>query len=148
MRINFMEVRLVKEKGVNYNTMIQVDSPESTVRALNSLMDMDTLAVEKVVLVCLDTKNKIMSINQISQGTVNSSLVNPREIFQMALLQGATNIIVAHNHPSGNPKPSGADIDVTKRLAEAGKILGVNLLDHLIIGDGKYTSLRERGCIE
>jgi len=147
MRINFMETRLIKEKGVNYDNMISINNPESIVEALNSLMDMDTLTVEKLVLVCLDTKNKIMSINQISQGTVNASLVSPREVFQMALLQGASSIVVAHNHPSGNVEPSSEDIGVTSRLEEAGKILGVKLLDHLIIGDGRHVSLREKGYI-
>jgi len=147
MRINYMGVRLVKEQGVNYSNMITINSPSSVVKALNDLFEMDTLAVEHMVMVMLDSKHRILGVNTISTGTVNSSLVSPREVFQMALLQGAVSIVIAHNHPSGNPSPSPEDIAVTKRIQEAGKLIGVNLLDHLIVGDGRYTSLKEDGYI-
>ena len=81
----------------------------------------------------------------MSTGSLNSSIVHPREIFKRAVLQNAASIIICHNHPSGDPTPSQEDINTTKRIYDAGKILGIELLDHVIIGDNKYTSLKEKG---
>jgi DNA repair protein RadC len=95
----------------------------------------------------LDTKNRLIKMVTISIGTLNSSIVHPREVFRAALAANASAIIVGHNHPSGDLTPSPEDRNVTLRLAEAGKILGIDLLDHLIIGDGKWISMRERGML-
>ena len=100
------------------------------------MQDLRGLDKEHLILVLLDC---IISI-----GTVNASLVNPREIFMEALKYGASSIILLHNHPSGDETPSRNDILVTKRVAEAGEIMGIHLLDHIIIGDNKYTSLKEK----
>ncbi|WP_129596855.1 RadC family protein [Anaerophilus nitritogenes] len=97
--------------------------------------------------ILLNTKNEILSIENISIGSLNSSLVHPREVFVNAIKKSVASIILVHNHPSGNPKPSSEDIKVTKRLMEAGKIIGIEILDHIIIGDGKYTSLKEINMI-
>lgn len=97
-------------------------------------------------MVCLNTKLHMTSVFEISHGNVNSSVVSPREVFQKALLANAVSIILMHNHPSGDTKPSREDIEVTKRLVEAGKIVGVQVLDHLIIGDD-YCSLKEKGYL-
>jgi DNA repair protein RadC len=97
-------------------------------------------------MVCVNTKNRVIGVFEISHGTVNSSLVNAREVFQKALLANAVSIILMHNHPSGDVTPSKEDVDVTKKLTEAGKILGVQVLDHLIIGDS-WISLKEKGYI-
>ena len=83
----------------------------------------------------------------LSLGTVNCTLLSPREIFLRALRWGAVNIMLLHNHPSGDPTPSGMDKEITERICKAGQILGIQLIDHLIIGDLSFTSLRECGCI-
>lgn len=98
-------------------------------------------------MVCLNTKLDMTSVFEISHGNVNSSVVGVREVFQKALLANAVNIILIHNHPSGDCTPSREDIDITKRLKEAGQILGVDVLDHIIVGDNRYSSLKERGAI-
>jgi DNA repair protein RadC len=99
----------------------------------------------KVLL--LNTKNEIIMIENISVGSLNSSVVHPREVFCTAVKKSACSMIAVHNHPSGNPAPSQTDIDVTKRLVEAGELLGIKVLDHLIIGDGTYVSLKEKMLI-
>ena len=99
------------------------------------------------VVACVNTKNEIANLTVAHIGSLNSSIVHPREVFKTAILSNAASIICAHNHPSGNPEPSKEDVDVTKRLIEAGKILGIDLLDHLVIGDGRYVSLKEKGYV-
>lgn len=100
---------------------------------------------EIMKLLFLNTKTKFLGENDISVGTVNTTLVSPREIFLEALKKNAVSIILLHNHPSGDPTPSKDDILVTKRVLEAGAILGIELLDHIIIGDNCFISLREKG---
>ncbi|QXM07460.1 RadC family protein [Crassaminicella indica] len=97
--------------------------------------------------VLLNTKNEIISIEDVSIGSLNSSLVHPREVFVGPIRKSASSIILIHNHPSGNPKPSNEDIKITKRLMEVGKIIGIEVLDHIIIGDGKFISLKELSII-
>jgi DNA repair protein RadC len=94
-------------------------------------------------VVALDTKNRILKDKIISEGTLNASIVHPRDVFRFALIQTAANVILLHNHPSGDPSPSQEDVDITKRLVEAGKIMGVSVLDHLIIAGASYISLKE-----
>jgi len=95
----------------------------------------------------LNTKNRILGIEVVSIGILNSSICHPREVFKGAILASAKSIILAHNHPSGDPEPSDDDITLTKRTENAGRIIGIELLDHIIIGDGSYISLRERGLV-
>lgn len=102
---------------------------------------------EHLVLLTLDTKNVITSITTISIGSLNTSIVHPREVFKTAILSNAASIILAHNHPSGDSTPSKEDINITDRIKESGKILGIDLLDHLIIGDDSYISLKEKGIL-
>jgi|SRR3989344_9421226 len=93
---------------------------------------------EVLSVVLLDTKNQVMSIKEVSVGTLNSSLIHPREVFKEAIKESAYAIILVHNHPSGDPKPSEEDIEITKSLIEAGKMLNILVLDHVIIGGNKY----------
>lgn len=102
---------------------------------------------EQFVVLLLNTKNKIIGMEIISEGTLNNSVVHAREVYKPALLQNAAAIIVAHNHPSGEPQPSIEDIKATRMLSESGKILGIPLLDHLIVGDGSYYSFQEQGAL-
>lgn len=97
--------------------------------------------------VLLDTKNKVLGIEEISIGSLNTSLVHPREVFRPAIRKACASIILIHNHPSGDPTPSREDLDVTRRLREAGRLIGIEILDHIIIGDGKFVSFREKGLL-
>lgn len=114
----------------------------------NLLMDdMKFLKKEHFKIIMLDTKNKVISIENISIGTLNSSLVHPREVFTSAIRRSSASIILVHNHPSGDPTPSNEDIELTKRLTECGNLLGIKVLDHVILGYNKYTSLQERDIV-
>ena len=103
---------------------------------------------EEVILVMTDNKNRLICDRTLSKGTVNCSLVSPREIFLMAMEYHAVHILLIHNHPSGDPTPSRDDLVFTKRVREAGALLGIELLDHIIIGDRKYMSFRESEILE
>ncbi len=95
----------------------------------------------------LDTKNRLVKEVKVSEGTLTNSLIHPREAFREAVRESAAAVIFVHNHPSGDPEPSRDDIAVTKRLKETGDIIGINVLDHVIIGEGRYVSLREKGLM-
>ncbi|MDF2606722.1 MAG: repair protein RadC [Bacillales bacterium] len=109
--------------------------------------EMSTLRQEHFVCLYLNTKNQVISKQTVFIGSLNSSIVHPREVFNTAIRKSAASVICAHNHPSGDPTPSKEDIDVTKRLVECGKIIGIELLDHIIIGDDTYVSLKEKGYL-
>lgn len=102
---------------------------------------------EHFVVLSLDASHKVASYSIVSVGTANYSVVHPREVFQIAILSGAVAIIVAHNHPSGEVKPSDADHQVTKKLKEAGELLGIKVLDHVIVGDDSYHSFVQHGPV-
>lgn len=95
----------------------------------------------------LNTKNRLLAVDTVSIGHLSGSLVHPREVFKNPIKRSAAAVILAHNHPSGDPAPSRDDTEVTKRLWEAGKLLGIDVLDHVIIGDNRHVSLKERGII-
>lgn len=96
----------------------------------------------------LDSRNRVIDAFTVSVGTLNSSIVHPREVFRAAIRAGSAAMIVAHNHPSGDPAPSPEDLAITKRLAKVGSLIGIELLDHIIIGDNVYVSLKEKGLLE
>jgi DNA repair protein RadC len=102
---------------------------------------------ENFYILCLSSSNKIMRAEKISMGSLNASLVHPREIFKVAIENSSASIICIHNHPSGNPEPSNEDIAITKKLVEAGKLLDIPLFDHIIIAGNNYTSFVERRLI-
>lgn len=97
--------------------------------------------------ILLDAKNRLIRESKVSEGTLTNSIIHPREAFKEAIRESAASVIFIHNHPSGDPEPSRDDIAVTERLKAAGDIVGINVLDHVIIGDGKYTSLKEKGLL-
>ena len=134
--------RMAKRKA---KAKIQVNTPEKIAEIY--MEEMRYLKQENFKTVYLDTKNNITGDKLITIGTINSTLVQPREVFSEAVKNKAANIIVLHNHPSGDSSPSREDRLTTQRLEEAGKILGINLLDHIIIGDGEYFSFKEEGII-
>lgn len=111
------------------------------------MKEMVFLKQEVLKLIMLDTKNNIVGIKDVFKGSLNTSIVHPREIFKEALKKSSSSIIICHNHPSGDPTPSKEDINITIRLKECGKIIGIDLLDHLIVGKNQYVSLKEKGII-
>ncbi|MER2114863.1 MAG: DNA repair protein RadC, partial [Solibacillus isronensis] len=120
-----------------------IRSPEDAATFL--MQDMTSLQQEHFVCLFLNVKNQVLHKQTIFVGSLNASIVHPREIFREAVKRSAASIICSHNHPSGIPTPSPEDIDVTTRLYEAGKIVGVDLLDHVIIGDHQFISMKEKG---
>jgi DNA repair protein RadC len=124
---------------------IKVSSPENVSNFI--MPGMRYLDKEYFKTLILDTKLQVKKIVTISIGTLDTTLVQPREVFKSAIKSSARAIILVHNHPSGDPEPSKLDIEVTKRLIEIGKIIGIDVLDHIIIGDGKYKSLKEMNLI-
>ncbi|WP_017185565.1 RadC family protein [Alkalibacillus haloalkaliphilus] len=122
-----------------------IKSPED---GANFLMeDLRGLKQEHFVALYLNTKNQIIHRRTIFIGSLNSSIVHPREVFKEAIKHSAASVICAHNHPSGDPSPSNEDVHVTRRLYESGKVVGIELLDHLVIGDHKYISMKEKGYL-
>lgn len=138
---------LEKDLCVNYPEMDRImNSPDKVVKLAKDFLRMHEETEEYMYMLCMNTKLALTGIFEISHGNVNSSIVGTREVFQKALLANAVSIIVMHNHPSGVSKPSREDIAVTKRMVEAGKIVGVEVLDHIIIGKD-YCSLKEKGYL-
>lgn len=141
-------VQLEKEYSVNRPDLVPIiRTPDDAASIGRDFIHIHEEPEEYMYMLCLSNKNRVTGIFEISHGNVNSSIVGPREVFQKALLANAVNIILMHNHPSGDPSPSNEDIKVTKRLMEVGDILGLKVLDHLIIGDRRYISLKEKGYL-
>ena len=101
--------------------------------------------VEEFGVLILDVRNRLKRLEVISRGSLNGSLVHPREVFREAVSLQAAGLILFHNHPSGDPTPSREDLELTRRLKSAGGIMGIEVLDHVILGQGRFTSLKERG---
>ena len=140
-RINIVSIKMVKESSFLYQTRT-VSSPNDAYEMIREqLKDLDR---EQFIIACLNTKNEPTNISVVSVGTLNKAIVHPREVFKTAILSNAASIMAFHNHPSGETTPSQQDIQLTHRLYEAGELLGIKLLDHLIIGDGTFTSLKEK----
>lgn len=109
--------------------------------------EMKCLKEEHLKVIMLNTKNTVIYIKDISIGSLNSSIVHPREVFCEAIKRSSASIIICHNHPSGDPLPSNEDINITRRLKECSKLIGIDLIDHIIIGNGVYVSLKEKGIL-
>ena len=123
----------------------RVTSPNDVASMLYG--EMGTFNQEVLKLIILNTKNEIIKIKDVFKGSLNSSLIHPREIFNEAIRNSAASIIICHNHPSGDPTPSDEDIKVTIRLKECGEIIGIKLIDHIVIGRNIYVSLKEKGIL-
>ena len=108
-------------------------------------LEMQTLSQEHLYCFCCDIKNNVKSIEMVSKGSLNTSIVHPREVLKAAILSNAASIILVHNHPSGDPEPSSEDFAITGRMKKACDILGINLLDHIIIGNNNYYSFKDKG---
>ena len=143
-RINIVSIKMVKESSFLYQTR-QILSPNDAYEMIKEKLE--GLDREQFIIACLNTKNEPTNISVVSVGTLNKAIVHPREVFKTAILSNAASIMAFHNHPSGDTVPSQQDIQLTNRLYEAGELLGIKLLDHLIIGDGTFTSLKEKGYL-
>lgn len=138
---------MVREGSVLYRER-RIKMPLDAVNLFRQFLGEDFPDREMFMVACLDSKNTPNLLEIVSLGSLSATIVHPREVMKLAVLSNSAAIIVAHQHPSGDPSPSKEDIEVTRRLAEAGKLLGIDLLDHVIIGqDGRYTSLKERGIV-
>jgi DNA repair protein RadC len=123
----------------------ELTNPQSVVKAVRA--SIQDKAKEHFKLVLLNVRNTILDISTISIGTVNASLVHPREVFKKAIAHGASSVVLAHNHPSGNPEPSEDDVRLTQRLVEAGRLLGIEVLDHIVVTTKDFVSFKERGLL-
>lgn len=153
MRINFYDTRiedykivLIKEKAVNYKT-VDIREADIVTELLNTVVSLNTMGEEHCYMLAMNTKGKLTGIFLISKGTVNMTCMNPREVFIRALLIGASGIILCHNHPSGDTEPSRQDIEVTKAFNKSGRLLGIPLLDHIIVGGSDYYSFMQKGIL-
>lgn len=145
-RVGIIKTQIVREGSMLYGNR-RIHTPSDAVELVSGIFEYADR--EMMVVVSLDSKNSPVALEIVSVGTVNSCLVQMRELFKHSILNNATSIMCFHNHPSGIPEPSKEDMEVTKRMDEAGKLLGIWLLDHIVVGEGKsYVSLQERGLVK
>lgn len=143
-RIDIVSLKMIKESSILYGKRV-ISCPNDSATLLREFIS--EIDREVMVVCCLDIKNQPTSISIISIGTLNSSLVHPREVFKTAIISNAASILISHNHPSGQVEPSCEDLKITNRIEEASKIIGIKLLDHVIIGDDAYFSFKEEGLL-
>ena len=140
INITINKICLVKEYCHRYDLPKSISCPADAAKVA---MDIFHLEKEVLILISLNIKNMIMGVQEISRGSTSYSLVSPKEIFKTALLHNAEGIIMVHNHPSGDNTPSKPDIEVTKRISQAGNLLAIPLLDHIIVSDTGFLSIKE-----
>ena len=145
MEIDIVSVRLKKE-GTLYDVLPKIETSEVAAAVFSDFLS--EIDREVVAMLTLNQRRKPINLSVISMGTLTESPVHPREVFKTAILSNAAGIIIAHNHPSGDVEPSDKDMIITERLQEAGKLLGIELMDHIIIGGrSEYYSFQENGMI-
>ncbi|GAB3051605.1 RadC family protein [Virgibacillus ainsalahensis] len=159
-----MSVQELEQEGLTYNQAVTLhaalllgkrysqykESPKTVIRCPEDVADylmeeMHPLNQEHFVVLVLNTKNEVTYKKTLFIGSLNASIVHSREVFREAVKKSAASVIVAHNHPSGSPGPSDEDIRVTKHLADSGKMIGIEVLDHVVIGNRRFVSLKEKG---
>jgi DNA repair protein RadC len=133
---------LAKRKDEVIQTKINIESPQDTVNLVKSkLIDKKK---EHFLVLSLDSRNNLIKVSEVSVGSLNASIVHPREVFREAIQSSAASVIMVHNHPSNDPTPSEDDLEITKRLVEAGKILGIEVIDHIIVTKDRFISFKEK----
>ena len=147
IKVSFERVMLVKERVGSYELPREIRCPEEAYNAIRVTTNVQAEAQEVFGILILNIKNRIVAVHEISRGTLNSSMAHPREVFKPAVLHNAASIICFHNHPSGDKTPSEMDINITNRLVEVGDIMGIEILDHIIVTDNGYASLKELGVM-
>jgi len=140
-------LKLVKEPEGEYKTGYKISSPVRAYEAFKDMLELHQQAEEVFAILTLDIKSNVTGVFEVSRGSISKSLVSPREVFKRAILNNACGIILGHNHPSGDITASDEDIKITEKLMEAGKIIGIKIVDHIIVGDNQYCSLKEEGQI-
>ena len=148
-------LHLLGEIAMRYEVETQPERPKGDLPAINCPEDvrrllgpeMAPLAQEQLRVLLLNTRNQVVGQRVVYQGNVNSSMIRPAEVLRPAVIEAVPSIIISHNHPSGDPTPSGPDAAITRELAQAGKLLGIELLDHIVIGGERFVSLKERGLM-
>ena len=150
IKISVTRIKLVRESNHIYDAISSrhISDPKDAVDIFNEVLDLENEAQEVMCELMLDNTNKVVGVMEITRGIINASLCHPREVFRGAILHNAASIILCHNHPSGDIDPSREDLAVTERVSKSGKILGIALLDHIIIGNNQFRSLKEEGMIE
>jgi DNA repair protein RadC len=144
--INIYTLKQVRAKRRRYDLEgCRITCPLACYTTLQFILDLKSEPVEKFGIIALNTKRDINGVHIICIGSLNHTIIQPREVFMAAMMNNASAIIAFHNHPSGDPSPSNDDIQLTQRLKEAGNILGIPLIDHMITGNEKYISLKEIG---
>ncbi len=133
------------EHSLSEDTKITIKSPEDVVKTARNLLK--GKKKEHFVVICLDTRNHLIKTSTVSIGSLDCSIVHPREVFKDAISSSAASVIFIHNHPSGDPTPSEDDIKMTKRLIEAGEIIGIEVLDHIIICDSEHLSMKAKNLV-
>ena len=150
MAINIQKysVRLIKEEGSRYELDKTINKPELAHEVFTKVLELDKRPEEVFAILTLDIKSHLTGVFEVSTGGLHSSIVHPRNVFQRAILQNAAAIVMGHNHPSKDPEPSNDDIKITKQIISAGEILGIEVMDHLIIGDKyNFISMKEQEVI-
>ncbi len=138
------ERQVVREEAPAYLQAGRISRPEEVYELLH---DLQRETKEHFLALHLDGKNRIICLDRVSTGSLNQSIVHPREVFKGALLSSAAAVVLVHNHPSGDPTPSNEDREITRRLREVGDLVGIKVLDHVIVGEGRYVSFSELGII-
>ncbi|OFP26751.1 RadC family protein [Staphylococcus sp. HMSC068H08] len=138
--INIVSLQMVKTGTLSY-LKNRISSPEDAAEIMRSFIGNSDR--EHLILICMNSKNEPTHIQTLSIGSINKKVVHPREIFKAAILSNANSIMLGHNHPSGDVQPSNEDIEATKRLYDVGKLIGIDVLDHIIFTDDSFTSLKE-----
>lgn len=146
-RVQAVSLRMVREKPSLLYPQRSIRKPEDAAELFQKLVGDSECDREVFGVLTLDTKNQPNAFQVISMGTLNASLVHPREVFKICMLTNAASFMCFHNHPSGNPDPSPEDVEITKRLRDCGTLLGIELIDHIITGHGRFFSLKERGLL-
>ena len=139
------DIRLVRDGRVATLEPTLIRTPADALPVLEA--ELSELAYERFIALALSTKNHVIAVLPVSSGSLNASIVHPRELFQRAILANCASLIIAHNHPSGDPSPSPEDIALTRKLVEAGELLDIPILDHVILGYGRYVSFKEHGLL-
>lgn len=147
MRLRELTLRYSTVEADGHSPLVgqAIGRPADAAPTLVSLLQHE--AVEVFVVLCLSTKRRVLGYNEVSRGTLDATLVHPRDVFKVAVLANAAAIIAAHNHPSGDPTPTRDDVAITRRLMRAGEILGVDVLDHIVVGDDRWVSLHDAGLL-
>ena len=143
INITINKICLVKECCHRYDLPRSITCPEDAAQVAMDIFHLEQEAQEVLILISLNIKNMIMGVHEISRGSTSCSIVSPKEIFKTALLHNAEGIIMVHNHPSGDNTPSIPDMKVTSRISQAGRLLEIPLLDHIIVSDTGFLSIKE-----